>query len=79
MESTTPIPPLEPGQRLQATFRFNIKIEKDTGTGEVKTFITELDMGNYDGLIKDIPRFLAEYNVRYGINLIQEYLKTAAL
>ena len=66
------------GEKLQATFRFNIKIEKDPSTGEVRTFITELDMGNYDGLIKDVPYFLAEYNVRYGINLIQELLKTAA-
>ena len=66
------------GEKLQATFRFNIKIEKDTSTGELKTFITELDMGNYDGLIKDIPLFLSEYSVRYGINLIQEHNKTAA-
>ena len=79
MEPTITTPPLQPSEKLQATFRFNIKIEKDTGTGEVKTFITELDMGNYDGLIKDIPRFLAEYDIRYGIDLIKGQLKTAAL
>jgi GH35 family endo-1,4-beta-xylanase len=73
-----PIITIPPSEKLQATFRFNIKIEKDTSTGELKTFITELDMGNYDGLIKDIPLFLSEHSVRYGINLIQEHLKTAA-
>jgi len=77
MESDFPIP-VEPGQKLQATFRFNIKVEKDTSTGELKTFITELDMGNYDGLIKDVPYILAEHDVRYGINLIQEQLRAAA-
>jgi hypothetical protein len=82
MESTVttsnyPVP--TPDEILQATFRVNIKVQKDLKTGEVKTFINELDMSNYDGLIKDVPTFLAEYNIRYALNLIQEYLKTQAL
>ena len=68
-----------PDETLQATFRVNIKVEKDAKTGEVKTFINELDMGNYDGLIKNVPEFLAEYNIRYALNLIQEHLKTQTL
>ena len=66
-------------ETLQATFRVSIKVEKDSKTGEVKTFINELDMSNYDGLIKDVPTFLSEYNIRYTLNLIQEYLKTQTL
>ena len=65
-----------PGETLQATFLINIKLEKDSKTGQVKTFINELDMSNYDGLIKDVPSFLSEYNIRYALNLIQEHLKT---
>jgi hypothetical protein len=75
--SNYPVP--TPDEILQATFRVNIKIQKDLKTGEVKTFINELDMSNYDGLIKDVPDFLAEHNIRYALNLIQEDLKTQAL
>ena len=80
MESTIPVTTVVPmpDSQLQATFRVNIKVEKDSKTGEVKTFINELDMGNYDGLIKNVPEFLSEYNIRYALNLIQEYLKTQA-
>ena len=75
--SNYPVP--TPGETLQATFRINIKLEKDAKTGEVKTFINELDMSNYDGIIKDVPTFLSEYNIRYALNLIQEHLKTQTL
>jgi hypothetical protein len=74
--SNYPVP--TPDEILQATFRVNIKVQKDSKTGEVKTFINELDMSNYDGLIKDVPDFLAEHSIRYALNLIQEYLKTQA-
>ena len=74
--SNYPVP--MPDETLQATFRINIKVEKHSKTGEVKTFINELDISNYDDLIKNVPEFLAEYNIKYALNLIQEYLKTQA-
>lgn len=67
-----------PDSQLQATFRINIKLEKDAKTGEVKTFINELDMSNYDGLIKNVPEFLKDHNIPYALNLIQEDLKAHA-
>ena len=67
-----------PGETLQATFRINIKLEKDAKTGEVKTFINELDMSNYDGLIKNVPEFFKDHNIFYALNLIQEDLKAHA-
>lgn len=81
MQSTIPVTTVvpTPGETLQATFRVNIKLQKDSNTGEVKTFINELDMSNYDGLIKNVPEFLSEYNIRYALGLIQDYLKTQAL
>ena len=64
--------------QLQATFRVNIKIEKDSKTGERTACITELDMSNYDKIIKDVPDFLKDHNITYALNLIQECLKAHA-
>ena len=75
--SNYPVP--MPNETLQATFRINIKLEKDAKTGEVKTFINELDMSNYDSLIKNVPEFLKDHNIPYALNLIQEDLKAHAL
>jgi hypothetical protein len=74
--SNYPVP--MPDETLQATFRINIKLQKDAKTGEVKTFINELDMSNYDGLIKNVPEFLKDHNIFYALNLIQEDLKAHA-
>ena len=74
--SNYPVP--MPDETLQATFRVNIKVQKDSKTGEVKTFINELDMSNYDGLIKNVPEFLKDHNIFYALNLIQEDLKAHA-
>lgn len=74
--SNYPVP--LPGETLQATFRINLKLEKDSKTGEVKIFINELDISNYDGIIKNVPEFLSEYNIRYALGLIQDHLRTQA-
>ena len=74
--SNYPVP--MPDETLQAKFRINIKVEKHSKTGEVKTFINELDMSNYDGLIKNVPEFLKDHNIFYALNLIQEDLKAHA-
>ena len=67
-----------PDSQLQATFRFNIKVEKDSKTGERTACITELDISNYDKIIKDVPDFLKDHNITYALNLIQECLKAHA-
>jgi GH35 family endo-1,4-beta-xylanase len=80
MESTVtsnyPVP--MPDETLQATFRINIKVEKHSKTGERTAYITELDMSNYDKIIKDVPDFLKDHNITYALNLIQECLKAHA-
>jgi len=73
-----PVAAPKPGEKLQSQLCLDIKLTKDLNTGEVKTDIINFDITNYDGLIKDIPLFLGELNVRYAINLIQEYLRSSA-
>ena len=73
-ENPTPVP--MPGEPLQATLRFNIKVTKDPNTGEVKTCITEMDMSNYDGLIPNVPELFKEFEFSYSLNQIQGAIKT---
>lgn len=73
-ENPTPVP--MPGEPLQATLRFNIKVTKDPSTGEIKTCITEMDMSNYDGLIPNVPELFKEFEFSYGLNQIQSAIKT---
>ena len=75
-EIPTPVP--MPGEPLQATLRFNIKVTKDPSTGEVKTCITEMDMSNYDGLIPNVPELFKEFNFGYSLNMLQEALRAFA-
>jgi hypothetical protein len=74
--SNYPVP--MPEETLQATFRINIKVEKHSKTGECTACITELDMSNYDKVIKNVPDFLKDHNITYALNLIQECLKAHA-
>lgn len=74
-EIPTPVP--MPDERLQATFRVNIKITKDPSTGNITTYINELDMSNYDGLIPNVPALLKEFNLSYSLDLIQQAIISA--
>ena len=73
-----PVAPTRPAEKLQSQLRLDIKITKDPNTGEVKTYIINLDITNYDCIIKDVPYFLSQYNVRNGVNLIEAELIAAA-
>ena len=75
-EIPTPVP--MPGETLQATFRINIKIAKNSSTGDITTYITELDTSNYDGLIPNVPSLLKEFNLSYSLDLLQHTLISAA-
>jgi hypothetical protein len=74
--SNYPVP--MPDEALQATFRVNIKITKDPSTGNITTYITEMDMSNYDGLIPNVPELLKEFNLSYSLNLLQQAIISAA-
>lgn len=63
-----------PDESQQANIRICIVLKKNTA-GELTTFINEFDVSNYDGLIANVPDFLQEFDVKYGINQIIEASK----
>ncbi len=62
-------------EKERVDIRLCLTIKRNPQTGEVKAYVNQLDVTNYDGLINNVPEFLQEYNIRYGIGIIIEAAK----
>lgn len=73
-----PVAAPRPVELLQAQFQLDIKITKDPNRGVIKTYITNLNITNYDGLFKNIPACLSESGFEYSLNHLQAQLRNSA-
>jgi hypothetical protein len=57
-------------EKERVDIRLCLTIRRNPQTGETKAYVNQLDLTNYDGLIDNVPDFLNEFELRYGINQI---------
>jgi len=62
-------------EKERVDIRLCLTIKRNPQTGETKAYVNQLDLTNYDGLVDNVPEFLQEYNIRYGIGIIIEAAK----
>ncbi len=57
-------------EKERVDIRLCLTIKRNPQTGEVKAYVNQLDLTNYDSLIDNVPEFLNAFELRYGINQI---------
>jgi hypothetical protein len=62
-------------EKERVDIRLCLTIKRNPQTGEVKAYVNQLDFTNYDGLIDNVPEFLQDYMLKYGIANIIEAAK----
>jgi len=71
IETTPPVATNTPFvEQERVDIRLCITIKRNPQTGEVKAYVNQLDLTNYDGLVDNVPEFLNAFELRYGINQI---------